>query len=72
MNPADWIAILAIVLIVGGAVAYIIKAKKSGKRCIGCPDSATCHAQKNNGDGTESTCSGNCTSCCHCSQNRES
>ena len=36
MSPADWIAILAIVLIVGGAMAYIIKAKKSGKRCIGC------------------------------------
>ena len=32
------IAIIAIALIIGGAVAYIIKAKKSGKKCIGCPD----------------------------------
>lgn len=36
------IAIGAILLIIGGAVAYIIKAKKSGKKCIGCPDSASC------------------------------
>ena len=36
------IAICATVLIIAGAVAYIIKAKKSGKKCIGCPDSATC------------------------------
>ena len=32
------VAIVAIILIVGGATAYIIKAKKSGQKCIGCPD----------------------------------
>ena len=36
------IAIAAIVLIVGGAVAYIIKAKKSGRKCIGCPYASSC------------------------------
>ena len=36
------IAIIAVVLIVGGAVAYIVKAKRSGQKCIGCPDSKTC------------------------------
>jgi len=36
------IPIIAIVLIVGGALAYIIHAKKSGRKCIGCPDSKTC------------------------------
>ncbi|MBO7303781.1 MAG: hypothetical protein J6V09_00970 [Clostridia bacterium] len=41
------IAIVAILFIVGGAVAYIIKAKKSGKKCIGCPDSATCGGKCN-------------------------
>ena len=41
----DIIAILIIALIVGGAAFYIIKAKKSGKKCIGCPDSATCSGQ---------------------------
>ena len=36
------IAIALVVLIVGGALAYIIKAKKNGKKCIGCPFSASC------------------------------
>ena len=36
------IAIALIVLIIGGATAYIIKAKKSGKKCIGCPYSKSC------------------------------
>ena len=51
MEAIDYIVIGVIALIIGGAVAYIIKAKKSGKRCIGCPDSAKC--------------SGNC-GCCSC------
>ena len=36
------IAIALIVLIIGGAVAYIVKAKKSGKKCIGCPYGSSC------------------------------
>lgn len=36
------IAITAIVLIIGGALTYIIIAKKRGQKCIGCPDSKTC------------------------------
>ena len=48
-------AAAAIVLIVGGAVAYIIKAKKSGQKCIGCPDSKTC--------SSPGGCSGNCQGC---------
>ncbi|MBE6601800.1 MAG: FeoB-associated Cys-rich membrane protein [Ruminococcaceae bacterium] len=46
MKPTDWIVIAVITLIIGGAVAYIVKAKKSGKKCIGCPDSSSC-CQKN-------------------------
>ena len=43
------IAVIAfIVLCVGGALAYIIKAKKSGKKCIGCPYAASCPSK--NGD----------------------
>lgn len=48
------IAVAAIVLIVGGAILYIIKAKKSGRKCIGCPYSSSC----------KSGCkSGGCPSC---------
>ena len=38
------IAVLAAIL--GAAIAYIVKAKKSGKKCIGCPDADTCAARK--------------------------
>ncbi len=56
------IPIVAIVLIIGGAVAYIVKAKKNGRKCIGCPDGATCGKNK-------SACSGNCSCCSGCSEN---
>lgn len=56
------VAILALIL--GAAIAYIIKAKKSGKKCIGCPDSCSCDANKD-GD-KKSSCGGNCSSCGVC------
>ena len=43
MELIDFIVIGIIAVIVGGAVAYIIKAKKSGKKCIGCPYADSCH-----------------------------
>ena len=51
----DIIAIAAIALVVGAAVFYIVKAKKSGRKCIGCPDSKSC-----------TSCSGSCSSCSSC------
>lgn len=54
--------IIAVVLvaIVGLAAFYVYKAKKSGKKCIGCPDSGcSCNGGKKDG---ASPCSG----CCGC------
>jgi len=34
------VVILALVL--GGAAFYVRKAKKSGQKCIGCPNSGSC------------------------------
>ena len=49
----DFLIIAVILAIVGGAAFYIYKAKKSGAKCIGCPQAKTC--------------GGNCGSCsCHC------
>lgn len=48
MGAVDCIVIAVITLAVGGALAYIIKAKKNGKRCIGCPNASSC-AKKENG-----------------------
>ena len=58
MTLADFIVIGIIALVVGAAVAYIVKAKKSGKKCIGCPDGCSCSSKK--GDGS---CGAAC-SCC--------
>ena len=43
------VVIAVIVLIVGFATAYVIKEKKKGVKCIGCPNAKTCSmAQKKN------------------------
>lgn len=51
------ILIFMLSAILGGAIAYIVIAKKRGVKCIGCPSGGTC-GQKKEG----SSCSG-CSSC---------
>ena len=46
MGSKDVIVIIIIGLIIGCALLYVIKAKKSGKKCIGCPYSGACQSQK--------------------------
>lgn len=41
MNAKDIIILIVLVVILIAAIGYICKAKKAGKRCIGCPDSST-------------------------------
>lgn len=38
----DFIISVALIIIVGAAVYYIYKSKKSGKKCIGCPYADSC------------------------------
>lgn len=50
----NFVVVAIILFIVGAAIAYIVKEKKKGNHCIGCPAAATCpsaHAGK---------CSGGC------------
>ena len=42
MNVVDYVIIAVVVLIIAGALFAIYKSKKSGKKCIGCPDSGSC------------------------------
>lgn len=42
MGIVDYIAIAAIVLIVGAAVFYIFRAKRRGEKCVGCPYAKQC------------------------------
>ena len=48
MGIETWIAVGVIVLVVGLAALYVIRAKKKGKKCIGC---------------SESGCTGCCCTC---------
>jgi len=56
MKLVDFAVIAVLAAIVGLAVWYVYKSKKSGKRCIGCPDGAKCA-------GNCAGCSGNCAGC---------
>ena len=49
----DIIVIAVIVVILAAAASYVIRAKRSGKKCIGCPNSGSCPSAKN----------GSCCSC---------
>ena len=52
---ADLIVIIILALVVGAAVLYIVRAKKRGAKCIGCPDGGTC-------SGNCGGCLGRCSS----------
>ncbi len=53
MEPGEIFAIILIALIIVGALFYIIKAKKNGKKCIGCPYSNSC-SKKSDKEGCKS------------------
>lgn len=49
------IAAIVLITVLGLATLYIVRAKKNGKKCIGCPCSC--------GNAESGTCSGNCQTC---------
>ena len=55
MELVDYILLAVVAVVLGLAGWYIYKAKKTGKKCIGCPDSCACSA---------GNCSGGCSGCC--------
>ncbi len=62
MKPIDILILLLIVAIVGAAIAYIVRAKKKGARCIGCPAGECCQA-KNAGHDDPARAEEGCCSC---------
>lgn len=59
----DLILIAVLIIIVGVAIAYIIRAKRRGVACIGCPNAGACSQQRQN---TAAGCGGNCGGCTGC------
>ncbi|MBO5460614.1 MAG: FeoB-associated Cys-rich membrane protein [Ruminococcus sp.] len=59
---ADLIVVAVVLAIIAAAVAYIVKEKKKGVRCIGCPAAGTCGSH-NHGSASGHSCGGNCG--CH-------
>jgi len=39
---ADLLILIILAIILGGAIRYIVKAKKAGVRCIGCSAAGSC------------------------------
>jgi len=61
----DLIPIGIIALVVGFAIYYVVKAKKSGRKCIGCPSGCSCPESKGAGCSCGGSCSGGDTCSCH-------
>ena len=58
-----------IVLMVGLAIAYIVKEKKRGVKCVGCPMAGTCSGHHHSPDHV-CTCGHDTeTHSCHCHAN---
>lgn len=68
MTATDWILLIVLVVIIGAAVAYIVKSKKSGVKCIGCPSGCNCSGKKS--EQSACKCSGSepakSECCCGC------
>lgn len=39
---SDLVVVLVVLAIIAVAAGYVVKAKKSGQKCIGCPHSGSC------------------------------
>lgn len=62
----DFVVGAIIVVIVGLALMYIIKSRKNGIKCIGCPDGKNCASHSHTG-GAASSCGGkSCAGCSSC------
>lgn len=39
------IAVLVLAVLIGGAAAYLVRAKRSGVKCVGCPAGGNCSSR---------------------------
>lgn len=60
----DFLLAALILGLLAAAIRYIVKAKKSGVKCIGCPSSGSCSSHSHSSCGCSGGC-GNCSGCDH-------
>lgn len=48
---ADFMIVVVVLCVVGAAAAYIVKEKKRGTKCIGCPAAGQCGSCNSMGNG---------------------
>ena len=48
---ADFIVAAVLLIVVGAAIVYIVKEKKRGTVCIGCPNAGACAGKSEQGLG---------------------
>ena len=66
MTLTDIIVTVVLIVVLGTAIAYIVKSKKSGVKCIGCPSGCNCSHGHKEGSG----CSCGSDGCsCHTDEN---
>jgi len=52
---SNLVIVLILVAILGAAARYVVKAKKNGRKCIGCPDGC-CPSVEKCGKGASCAC----------------
>lgn len=63
---ADLIVVAIVLAVIAASIAYIVKEKKKGVRCIGCPAVGTCGSHQHDaGSGCGGNCNGSTCSGCH-------
>ncbi len=53
MTFADFVPIILIVLCLGAVIFYLMRQRKKGRKCIGCPYCDSCPSAKNGGCSRE-------------------
>lgn len=53
----DFIIVAILAIVIGAAVIYIMKAKKSGVKCIGCPAAGECAHKRKEASACSCGCS---------------
>lgn len=62
----DFIVVAILAVVLGSALAYMIRSRKNGITCIGCPDAKNC-ASLDHAGKTVSGCGHDCGACTGCS-----